>query len=560
MCDYKTIGNTVAKVVSILAVSGGLLWWQRASTSYPAPHPQDEAVIMHSILERHYAQGRTNTQFTSTYPANVSQIISGNTSNLVVPAGSVLHADYPSDSYIVGSSYSGDFYTDEWDWNSAYGYCSYTPSIPSPGIYYWYADGTSPWTLLPYGDSGVTSGPSIHAETVIYTNAAVYSYVTNGPEHVDTNTVGVFPNATYQYPAQIRSALSSGFGHWVLPPDSYMATGSDPGFITNFPTRHLDSDPDWWTNLVTRSTNTVDVNAGKLFAFERDNKALLWSINAYNDMARALSLMQWQESQQSLSADYTTWDVTLVSVFSGDGTLPTDHGGCSNFVTVANLGKLSPVFIFQGYLDYSLAYAINAGHGAPAVEMNGSWFADTYIPFSDPRRYSGYVHCHTWIQGASSLFTNTTCFSLTNIALCLTNNGSAWSISQKDPPQPYLDMAKNGAVIATTNVGVLPGAGLAFMDFSTNTLFPSAIAAMYNTVDDVIAKTQLDIESIASTNGPSTQFKYYYHGYAPYYPDVGAYSNSARNLPYTQGSAVPLFTFRVQLESLTDYTKHTPVR
>jgi hypothetical protein len=51
-------------------------------------------------------------------------------------------------------------------------------------------------------------------------------------------------------------------------------------------------------------TNQSAYNAwlSKTFAFERDSKPYMWSTNAYNDMARALSMMQWQSNEARYTA------------------------------------------------------------------------------------------------------------------------------------------------------------------------------------------------------------------------------------------------------------------
>ncbi len=75
--SYKTIGNTTAAVVSLLAV-GTLCWWQRTPGPINAPRPQDEAEIMTAVLERQYAMLRTGTKYTSTRPAYVSTVADSN--------------------------------------------------------------------------------------------------------------------------------------------------------------------------------------------------------------------------------------------------------------------------------------------------------------------------------------------------------------------------------------------------------------------------------------------------------------------------------------------------
>jgi len=308
MYDYKTIGSLAAKVVSVLAVAGGVLWWQRTPAPVDIPRPQDEAEIMHACLEREYAMGMTTSMFVKTNAANVSQIIITN---------------------VWSNNIGGTWYTDP-------------------------------------AHTGTTFN--------------VYSNLTNSAAHTDTNTIGVFPNATFQYPNAIRAAIthlyvsqgapySYGYGtkgdsylYWISTTNDALISSDYSANLDDYPTNYLSTDINWWTNcialplakfisttnwaitnIVTTSTPwTTNVTwtsqtytaytetntwTSKLFPFERDRTSLYWSTNSYQDMARALSKMQWQlDLDRSVAWDCNSWTYTAKKGTDGTWTETSSFG------------------------------------------------------------------------------------------------------------------------------------------------------------------------------------------------------------------------------------------
>ena len=271
----------------MLAIAGGLTWWQRSVTPVDIPHPQDEAEIMTAVLERAYAMGRTNTQFTTAYAAHV----------LSTQAG-----------------------------------------------------GTNPYTV----------------------------YTTNSPAHTDTNTVGYWPNATYQYPDAIRSAITpTANTFWIVPQTNYTQYGDASITWTQYPTKYLNSDTNWWTSFVTFPTGTyttttnytlgdgthvshiytnntsVNVMAGNLFAFERDKNSLDWYMNAYNDMARALALMQWQLDINNKAKAIPSIVYTANYIYNSSG-MSLVNDGWSSWFDHEGYG-----LTFSGYLYNNATYYTN---------------------------------------------------------------------------------------------------------------------------------------------------------------------------------------------------------
>jgi hypothetical protein len=67
-------------------------------------------------------------------------------------------------------------------------------------------------------------------------------------------------------------------------------------------------------------TNQTAFNAWptKSFAFERDAKPYTWSTNAYNDMARAASMMQWQANEAQYTATRRQATISIFSAYEID--------------------------------------------------------------------------------------------------------------------------------------------------------------------------------------------------------------------------------------------------
>lgn len=304
---YKQIGVSAAWVVSVLAIAGGLLWWERGPDAYPAPHPQDEAEIETAVLERDFSMGRTNVQFTSTYPDNVSQVIASNTwSNLVINSSiQIGGTNYlRSADGTLTNHFPKDFVPSLAD----DGYGDYTGTVASMTFYYnagWFdlselATGdTTNWTTyqftlwdsvvgnpVAYDQNGqiavdpVVAGVlSVSLESGTKTNHTwvypVYEYITNSLAHADTNTIGYFSNAANQYANAIRSAIdntgpswASYPRSWLLPDPVFMTTGLWDGEFGSWDSEVLDEgrpywsgawhfpEMAWWTNYVARDTST----------------------------------------------------------------------------------------------------------------------------------------------------------------------------------------------------------------------------------------------------------------------------------------------------------------
>ena len=392
MFTYKVVGRTVATVVSILTL-GVLTWPDRPATGIQAPRSQDRAYLMHGILERHrafagidifevYVEG---ANFLTAYGENVYRY--RDTSTPIVVDNTWAFTSSKTD--VV----SGVWYYVVYDPNPTI-YCGWPVVTPAQvvGLYeyegilmgsgqrlvnempggsdlifrndlniatldnydaafdqYWTstASGGSSIGNPEYADTGILYGTLLPA-------GGGYVYVTNSEAHVDTNTVGFFPNANHQFPNAIRAAIPTALRYgldtpsfpyfnlvwlyWLVPSNSFMTgsgvwDGSFDGWATSSVTR-LDTSQFAWTNYVSLAsgvtmsttnystgtppsqtwysvlytvTNFVNTFTGKIFPFERDHKQNWWSTNALNDMGRALSLMNWVGYDMDAVSYYSCW-------------------------------------------------------------------------------------------------------------------------------------------------------------------------------------------------------------------------------------------------------------
>jgi hypothetical protein len=304
--NYKSIGNTAAAVLTVLATAGGLLWWQRASTAYPVPHPQDEAEIMTAVLERSYAMGRTNVQFVHTYPANVSIIVTNVWSNYDGAIWTTDPAHTGTCFVVYGWSTNAPAHTDtntvdmvpratfqfpaairaalpdvQIDGDNPYDYCTVQWVFPSNSFL---TEGT--WTST-FSDSPTNY---LTVDSQWWTNfvtCATGTFLTTSnyfcPQTVVTNVVGGVTTVSV-----ITGDTNLIISTWINTGPAWWPEQS--GYWSNNITTPCTFSTRQFTNAVTNGVDT-----GNLFAFERDQKAQYWSTNAYNDMSRALSLMQWQK-------------------------------------------------------------------------------------------------------------------------------------------------------------------------------------------------------------------------------------------------------------------------
>jgi hypothetical protein len=388
MNTWKTIGGGAA-IASVLAL-GTALWWQRANDIPGAPQPQDSAETLGANYERDLSMLR-DRPFANYQAAIVHKRASGTITNFVIVTNSITSRirirggdptlGPPADPYDIAPTGSTEYVvrmtagTGSWVGFEVgylnggrffyvydYGATTYIGCWDTNyhesgwvGSGQWTGSGTGDWTMYDEEYQPLAGVYEVGWDFSVYTNAVyttTWQYVTSSPAIWFTNTVGLYPAATFWFPDAIRAAIEphhwpdgwdfGGAIRWVLPSNAFMAADAWAGpFDTGTPRAFLDDDPTWWTNWVTRgigswqrqqrysATNVVWTNHvplgttnwgwwtsvvwsttnylvtsnltgqvvnNKLFAFERDHDPYTWRTNSYSDMARALALMQWQET------------------------------------------------------------------------------------------------------------------------------------------------------------------------------------------------------------------------------------------------------------------------
>lgn len=222
--NYKTIGNTAAAVVSLLAV-GTALWFNRTPGPIDSPRPQDEAEIMTAILERHYAMGRV-VWYGASHPEITATIFVTNAPAVLATGDVSLASGYYS-LFEQGSGRQVDWKPSRMHPRTAAGIFVYDEVgandftvevvgtnfvgrfIGDPGPYYtiayWYGSGTNLPQWLAPDENGFGAIYLYQAPTGAM--AGVRGVITNATAYTTTNTVGRFPNATRVFPFGIRTAF-----------------------------------------------------------------------------------------------------------------------------------------------------------------------------------------------------------------------------------------------------------------------------------------------------------------------------------------------------------------
>jgi len=368
---YKSIGNTTAAVVSLLAI-GTLCWWQRTPGPINAPRPQDEAEIMTAVLERGYGMGQTPGYYkqietntigffpnaTFEYPADIRS----NMDRVAAQPCNIHRYDLyrywlaPSNSYYTSGGMNTEdiasFYLLPTD-VLYYSYEYISPIFASDPVWWTNWVTLSTQTLLTQSNTTITTtniGSLTTNETYTVTGSVVtpgyyaaynalagtytewtagkvfYSATPGSFEIADEGAGGGGTLSVYNQNISFYWKVGAGWGgdeQWraeyvripddcpLVLPNLYLSplldlTISFAGYatVTNYQTYGVPS-------VV---TNTYPYNAwtaGRTFAFERDSKPYTWSTNAYNDMARALSAMQWQVSSAMTKKSLNRCGVTI---------------------------------------------------------------------------------------------------------------------------------------------------------------------------------------------------------------------------------------------------------
>lgn len=265
-------------------------------------------------------------------------------------------------------------------------------------------------------------------------------------------------------------------------------------------------------------TNVTQSNTwlGKVFAFERDAKPYTWSTNAYNDLARALSSMQWQRRN-------TFAECVFLYVVGSKGPSDTDP--------VASGNNISPI-----YFDPDNHNAISA--------------------FAEGGYWSGSWKLHLCAVVHRSTFSNDTPFALSDLQfddLFATNTAYTRDISTDAAPGCK---------------GLPSGEGSPAVSFSNNvfTLLPGQVATSRwatasqwsgSSIEEIVGKmcdTATNWINFCIDRGDTPDY---------YGASYNMWSNATDNAQIPQfgvPSIRPSVTYRVQFSALTNYLDHAPAR
>jgi hypothetical protein len=407
---YKSIGNTTASVVSLLAI-GTLCWWQRTPGPINAPRPQDEAEIMTAVLERHYAMGQMSVLYGTLKDAYISTVADSNAlggvrcvtnseaytlTNTVgffpnavnlypyairlafVSQGGwdLLHTEstppddlqppvytprfelddlygevvrpykgphigwiVPDDAYMV----SGD--------TSWFGSHASSNIFPSPAMYYAgdsaNRDDVRPWFDEYFQRQKFVWTNYVTLPTAKYKTTTNYQYQASVNTNVTpwrTNILTTTTNYAGEYQANTYYELHQGFftewGWYALPSMMFPFERDSQTVRMN--------DPLW-----------VDYYDGFLNGGRDEPANKMWSTNAYRDMGRALSLMQWARDIRDTESQVV---VTVTWTNALNGNVPWT-GGVYEGTTVST--NVEDFGIYDKYLirweDGSGGYIVQSG-------------------------------------------------------------------------------------------------------------------------------------------------------------------------------------------------------
>jgi hypothetical protein len=616
----------------LLAV-GTLCWWQRTAGPLNAPRPQDEAELMTACLERHYAMGRTTTNFTITRAENVSTVADSN-----APGGFryVTNAAAFTLTNTIGFFPNATFQYPQSirdalaDGVGAYGTANARKWL-LPSNTYWQA-GTRDWTwtggmlssLLTTETNWWTNLVTLSTKTelsTIYSNIVDSNVVTGvSTGYVVTSTLEdsdhyyvkdrydaidvmwpkgtVFPPAggggtlRFIIPAHdsydsmtvselsvpthrwAGSSADGWFGRSATVPIGTMPVTLTP--VTGYGSGNITLLYGVFTNYATTRqsilvTTQTAFNAWptKSFAFERDAKPYTWSTNAYNDMARALSMMQWQGNEAQYTATRRQATISIFSAYEVDVNntdVESQPPGCtfpsgwvlaySTETNYCNAYKARIMSISTNTTSLAPRMVVSIGELTPDSMVQytlnpGSEWDDSLISYSGQTNWLCFSQTITldFVSGNVST-TNATAFVWTNGAFFLDGyvitNASAvnramgvfngWTNGPAALlPNPW--RAEPGSGVASGQLCEYPLTGSGGDEAEWQAMLAAALTMSSNIWDNCGGVIPYSGYSITN------------HSYS-------------HTLPYYELSAAPSnrCAYRVQFTALTNYLDHAPAR
>jgi len=587
--QYKVIGNTAVAVMSLLAI-GTLCWWQRTAGPIDAPRPQDEAEIMTACLERHYAMGRTGTTFTSTQPEYVSTVADRNATGgvryvtnsaaftltntigffpnatfnypqsirdaLAPCAGSYGRAD--ACRWLLPSNTYWQTGVRDWTWTGG----MWTNYLHTETNWWTNLVTLSTRTLITAAYTNVQT-----TQTVVITGwkvssslqDGIYSYVkySDYSIYMGWPTDTIFANTgnnppdgfsiqnEYYGPGETMLIYINYDSTWEASADDniWMAWGpfgdtSLPSVLTpgEFFEGDLTISYGVWTTFAYRVeqvllTNQTPCNAwtNKAFAFERDSKPYWWSTNAYNDMARALSMMQWQVNEASIVC-CTNVMLTMYRTDDSQTNGPYAHSISTNFEgTIPYYGGYHPSTIYF------------------YMQMGGTYTQDW------PRSGGRFVGA---MEGGMKCWkyaiTNNSCFAWTNVQILarVSTNNSYIAANATWTPDIY------NAIVTVTNY-LSPGAG------AVSPWYPfDPISAATFLTTNMVAWSDKALPFQPAIIDFAIPASYLAVNENHYFDELERCSEIAQGyLPYVNVSpATNVIAYRVKFATLTNYLDHAPAR
>ena len=190
------------------------------------------------------------------------------------------------------------------------------------------------------------------------------------------------------YPLPLPSSFTPLYGSDTLTADVAV------GVVTNYQytTRSV---------LVTNTSAYDAFTAGKTFPFERDGKTLYWSTNAYNDMGRALAMMQYQINRNHI--EVTGYGIKVQVSF--DGTYDT--------VTSNHTQTISTNWSYEIF-DHGLdSYALDGGVDLGYLSEYTRYFTEP--PPASNGTWVSHWEYTLYISTSQMTYTNDIPFGLTNV-------------------------------------------------------------------------------------------------------------------------------------------------
>ena len=227
---------------------------------------------------------------------------------------------------------------------------------------------------------------------------------------------GVFDNINISYsiafeswigelstnPGYIDWVSGSGDGYPMTGPIVMYPIGGSGTLIIDFGSAIVTNYQYTTRSVLVTNTSAYDAfTAGKTFPFERDGKTLYWSTNAYNDMGRALAMMQYQINRNHI--EVTGYGIKVQVSF--DGTYDT--------VTSNHTQTISTNWSYEIF-DHGLdSYALDGGVDLGYLSEYTRYFTEP--PPASNGTWVSHWEYTLYISTSQMTYTNDIPFGLTNV-------------------------------------------------------------------------------------------------------------------------------------------------